>query len=396
MVATIAAVAALAAAGTGAYGAVQAGKAQGAANSNARWAQEQNYQINKQNQEMDLINSVLNARQRELDNQRYDEAVGREDKQRQFTNKLATATTVDADGNRLQFDPLTGAWTTAYSDVGRDNVARRRTNQNAQNTAAVIGGSLGAMRGQAQASDAAHGASQARALSDALMARYAATQGRTPQQMEAAGIERNVASATDPLITGGNMAMLQGYRQGNSGSDALMGSLARQSQGGTRAAIANARYSAPSDSAGEHDALSKALLAPATTLAERGNTPLGTAAPTFDPDRSGALMASINRGNAAGVGSQLNPRSGNMLGVAQRGGTNAAFQPLNATGNTAAGVSASLSSLSENKALMSLLDKWGSGKTNNGNGMIGDVRYAPDAPVNATINSYQAGDYPSY
>lgn len=371
MVATIAAVAALAAAGTGAYGAMQSGASQSAANSNARWAQEQNYAINKQNQELDLVNSLMNAEQRQLDNRRYDEAVGREDKQRQFTNKLATAGTIDSDGNQLRFDPLTGTWTTAYSDIGRDNVERRRTGQNAQNTAAVIGGSLGAMRGQAQASEGAHAASQSRALSDALLARYAANQGRSPREMEAAGIERNVASATDPIVTGGNMAMLQGYRQGNSGSDALMGALARQSQGGTRAAIANARYSAPTDSAGERDAMAKSLLAPSTTLAERGNTPMGTAAPVFDPDRSGALLGSIQRGNAAALGSQLNPRSGGQLPVAQRGGTNAAFQPLNASGNQWAGVAESLGSLVDNKDIRGLINSLTSKKDPNAPDLYG-------------------------
>ena len=355
MVATIAAVAALASAGAGAYGAYTSGQNQKKANQNAQWAQEQNYEINKQNQEIDLVNSILNAQQRQTDNQRYDEAVGREEKQRGFTNRLATAGTTDNEGNQLRYDPVTGQWTTSLSDIGRDNVARRRTGQNAQNNAAVIGGSLGAMRGQAQASEGAHVASESRALADALLARYSANQGRTPQQMEAAGIERGVASATDPLITGGNMAMLQGYRQGNSGNDALMGSLARQSQGGTRAAIANARYSAPSDSAGERDAITKSLLAPSTTLSERGNTPMGTAAPTFDPDRSGALISSVNRGNAAALGSQVNPRSGNQLGVAQRAGTNAAFQPLNASGNQFAGIASSIDSLSENKGLLNLM-----------------------------------------
>lgn len=353
--ATLAAVAALAAAGAGAYGAYSSGQAQKAANKNAQWAQESNYEINKQNQEIDLVNSIMNAQQRQLDNQRYDEAVSREDKQRGFTNRLATASTTDNEGNVLRYDPVTGSWTTALSDAGRDNVARRRTSQNAQNTASVIGGSLGAMRGQAQASEGAHAASESRALADALLARYTNNQGRTPQQMEAAGIERNVAGATDPLVTGGNMAMLQGYRQGNSGSDALMGALARQSQGGTRAAIANARYSAPTDSYGEREAAAKSILAPSTTLSERGNTPMGTAAPTFDPDRSGALISGINRGNAAALGSQINPRAGNNLAVGQRTGSNAAFQPLNASGNQWAKMSESLGSLAENKDVLNLV-----------------------------------------
>jgi hypothetical protein len=200
--------------------------------------------------------------------------------------------------------------------------------------------------------------SEERALGQALLARYGANQGRTPQQMEGASIERNVANATDPLRTGGNMAMLQGYRQGNSGNDALMGALARQSNGGTRAAIADARYAAPTASADERGAAAKALLAPATTLMDRGTAAPGQPAATYEGGSGiDKLMGSIQRNNPAGVGSSLNPRSAGIP-IRQGGGDLKGYEPLNAGGNSFASASEALRGLTQpSGALMQYFNK---------------------------------------
>lgn len=394
-IAAIAAAAAVASAATGVYGAVQGGNAQRAANASSKRAFDWNQRIEKQNADLDMARSYADAQQRELDNRRYDESIGREEKQREFTNRLATAGQTDALGNRLFFDPTTGTWRTQYSGQGRDELARASEQRSAANTLATAGRTTGGMQALDRMSQGGVAQSQARALSQELMARYGANQGRTPQQLEGAGIERNVANAVDPLRTGGNMAILQGYRQGNSGNDALMGALARQSQGGTRAAIANARYDAPGASSDERSAAAKALLAPATTLAERGNAAPNERAPTYEPAGGmDKLMASINRNNPAGVGSTLNPRSAGVS-IRQGGGDLKGFEPLNATGNTAFSASEALRSLTKpDGPFLSYLSTFNKPKTG-GNGLIDGVRYAPDAPVDARITSYQQGDYPN-
>lgn len=357
-IAAIAAAAAVASAATGVYGAAQSRSAQQAANRNNQQAFDWNKSIEQQNAELDMARSVADAQQRILDNRRYDESVGREEKQRDFTNKLATAGQVDSQGNRLFYDPSSGTWRTALSAEGRDEQARGSEQRAAQNTQATIGRTIGAMQATDRASQSGIAQTGARALSQELMARYGANQGRTPQQMEAAGIERNVANATDPLRTGGNMAMLQGYRQGNSGNDALMGALARQSLGGTRAAIADARYAAPTASADERSGAAKALLAPATTLAERGSAAPNERSPVYEPSNGiDKLLTSLQRNNPAGVGTSLNPRSAG-LPIRQGGGDLKGFEPLNANGNAFASASAGLTDLLQpNNALMKYLNR---------------------------------------
>src|SRR6478609_6227417 len=101
----IAAAGAIASAGAGIYGAVQNGKNQRRTNELNQQNYELNRQQNIQNALQDSIAAAYNSQQRSLDNQRYDQAVGREDKQRAFINALATATQRDADGNSVQFDP---------------------------------------------------------------------------------------------------------------------------------------------------------------------------------------------------------------------------------------------------------------------------------------------------
>lgn len=357
MALTVAAAAAVASAGVGAYGAVKSGQAQNAANANNKRAFDWNQRVEKQNADLDMARAYADAQQRALDNRRYDEGVQREEKQRDFTNKLSTAGTVDQLGNRLYFDPTTGTWQVQYSGQGRDEQSRASEQRSAQNNAAVAGRTTGGMQALDRMSQGGIGQSQSRALGQELLSRYGANQGRTPQQMEAAGIERNVANVTDPLRTGGNMAMLAGYRQGNSGNDALMGALARQSNGGTRSAIADARYAAPTASADERSAASKALLAPATTLMERGQTPSGGSAPTYEADNGiGRLMQSIQRNNPAGVGTSLNPRSAGVP-IRQGGGDLRGYEPLNASGNQWASVSAAVGDLLKpNNPLMQLLN----------------------------------------
>jgi hypothetical protein len=347
MVATIAAAAAVASAAAGTYGAVQSGNAQRQSNANNQRAFDFNARTQQQNQELDVARAFADAQQRALDNRRYDESVGREDKQRDFTNKLATSAQTDSLGNRLFFDPTTNTWRRQDSLEGRDELNRNSQQRSGAYNQSVLGQTQGGMQAADRLTQGGIGQSDARALGSELMARYKNNQGRTPQQMEAAGIERNVANVTDPLRTGGNMAMLQGYRQGNSGNDALMGALARQSNGGTRAAIADARYTAPTASADERGAASKALLSPATTLMERGATPVGNAAPTYEGGMGiDKLMASIQRNNPAGVGTSLNPRSAGIP-IGRGAGNLQGFTPLNANGNEWAGVSQSLSSLAQ-------------------------------------------------
>lgn len=355
----IAAAGAIASAGAGIYGAMQSGRNQKATNA----LNEKNYQLNKsqniQNGLQDAIAAAYNSQQRGVDNKRYDEAVGREDKQRAFINAMATATQRDADGNSVQFDPVTNSWQTVSNGIGRTNVQRRQQQDSTGYTQALLGSTLGNVRNQDRLRDQGLQQTQARSLAQELLTRYGQNQGRTPQQMESAGIERNVAAVTDPIKTGGNMAMLAGYRQGNSGNDALMGALARQSQGGTRSAIANARYDAPGASAGDRDAQAKSLLAPSTTLAERGNAAAGGSAPVFNGDTTGALINSIQRSNPAGAGSQLNPRSGGMMPVGRASTDLRAYTPLSASGNQWPGVAESLNSLLSNKNIGRTADNLG-------------------------------------
>lgn len=385
-IAAIGAAAALASAAAGTYGAIQSGANQRTTNDmNA-----QNYALNRSqnihNSLADAIAAMQNGQQRELDNTRYDQAVGREDKQRAFINALATATQRDADGNSVQFDPVTGSWQTVSNGIGRTNVQRRQQQDSTGYTQALLASTLGNMRSQDRLRDQGVEQTQSRALAQELLTRYGANQGRTPQQMEAAGIERNVAAATDPIRTGGNMAMLAGYRQGNSGNDALMGALARQSNGGTRSAIANARYDAPSASAGDRDAQAKSLLAPSTTLAERGNAGPGGAAPVFNGDSTGALIASIQRGNAAGVGTQLNPRSGNMMQVGRASTDMKGYTPLSADGNEAGGLAAVLKGLSQNKDLQAVVQRgidW-----YNGPKQPAGIQYSPQSSYQPTDRNW--------
>lgn len=384
---------AAATAGSSMYGAAQAAKGQKKANQLAENAQAENYRINEQNAYLDAVNSYLNAQQRGVDNKRYDEGVTREEKQRAFTNSLASAGQIDAEGNSTRFDPLTGTWRTNTSARGRVDADRRHQQTDANYTQSVEGSTMGGMREHARGVGGGIGANASRALSQELMARYGATQGRTPEQMEGAGIERNVAGVTDPLKTGGNMAMLAGYRQGNSGNDALIGALARQSQGGTRSAVANARYDAPTQAFSEREAAAKSTLSPATTLNERASAPLG-GAPVFAGDNSGALLAAITRGQAAGVGTSLNPRSGNMLGVTQRPGSNTAYTPLNASGNQAVSYGKAISGLLTDPQTQALAkgayDWWDKPKT-----------YADNAPTGYGTKAmpdrgFQEGDYPAF
>lgn len=336
-------------AGGAAYASNQAGKAQAAGNKNNAQSIAENRRINQANALQDAINSYGNARQQALENNRYDEAKTIEDKQRQLTNALATATQVDAQGNSVSYDSATGTWRSSVSGqaaVNRDRGitlgARSYDQQLEQST-------TGAMQARDRRNQGARIQGTERALSEELLGRYASNQGRTPQQMESALIEKNVADATDPLYTGGNMAMLAGYRQGNSGNDALMGSLARQSQGGTRSAIANARFAAPGESLNERDMASKSYLSPATSLATAGTSGPGVSTPAFAGDTSSNLLASISRANPAGVGTTLSPRGASQLGVRQAQGAMGTFTPMNAGGNMAAGISESLSSLLNNK-----------------------------------------------
>lgn len=345
--------------GAAIYGAISAAKNARDANRIAAENVALNRANSTQNNLVDALNNYQNAIQRDIDNGRYDQAVAREQQQRNFINNLATATQMDANGNAVVYDRVTNSWVPVSQGIGRTNQQRSQQQTSAAYTQALLGSTLGNMRTQDRLREQGAAQGQQRALGQALLARYAQNQGRTPEQMEAAGIERNVAQATDPLRTGGNMAMLSGYRQGNSGNDALLAALARQSQGGTRSAIAEARYGAPTAAYGEQDARSKSVLSPATALMERGSTAPGDASPVFGGDTSGALIAAVQRGNAAGVGSQLNPRSGSQMGVGRASTNLQGYTPLNASGNQWAGVSEALGSIVNNKGVQGLANRLG-------------------------------------
>lgn len=352
MALTIAAAAAVASAGIGAYSAVQSGEAQSQSNANSKRAFDLNERANTQNQQLDLINSLKNWRQLQLDNSRYDTARQDELAQRALINKLATASQFDNNGNSLEYDPVTGSWHTINRGLGATNAERARVLSALTNSAALAGNVTGNRQAHDRQVEGGIAQTKERALGQALLARYSGNQGRTPEQMEGAGIEKNVARAMDPIQTGGNMAILAGYRQGNSGNDALMGALARQGAGATRSAIADARFDAPMLALNERDAATKALLGPATTLMQHGTAQPGDNVPQFTGDTSSNLMAAIQRNNPAGVGSQLNPRNGQQLAIGQRAGTQTGFTPLNAQGNMYAGISESVQSLLNNKKLM--------------------------------------------
>lgn len=333
------------AAGASAYGASEGAKAQREGNANNRRAMEENSRINQQNALMDAINNYRNMQQQALDNRRYDEAKVAEDKQRQLVNALAMATQADADGNSVQYDPITKTWRTVNTGVGAVNADRRRLTTTLQGQSALDSAMVGGRQQRDRMLAGGLTQSRERALGDELLSRYAANQGRSPQGMEGALIEKNVAEATDPIRANGNAALLAGYRQGNSGNDALIGALARGGGAATRSAIANARLDAPGMALNERDAAAKSLLGPATTLNSRGTADPGLPSPVFGGDVSSNLAASLNRGNAAGVGTTLNPRNGQQASTAQRPGSNAGFVPLNANGNEAAGMAEALRSL---------------------------------------------------
>lgn len=341
------AVAAVVGAGAGVYGAVSASNAADASNRNNQSAMAENRRVNIQNATIDALNTLRNGRQQALDNQRYDEAKTIEDAQRKLTNSIATATQQDADGNTLRFDPVTGSWRVSNVGVGAANADRRRTQTAFDATRALEGSVVGGQQTRDRMVQGGIAQSQERALGQELLNRYQQNQGRTPQQMEAAAIEKNVATTMDPLQRNGDMALLSGYRQGNSGNDALMGALARQGNGGTRAAIASARYDAPLTSLNERDAAAKSILGPATTLTSAGTAAPGSSPAIFGGDVSSNLLASIAKTNPAGVGTTLNPRS-TAIPVNTKAGSNQGFTPLNANGNMTAGVSESLQSLLNN------------------------------------------------
>lgn len=364
-------------AGAGAYGSAQNAKAQKQTNNSSAAALAENRRINTANALQDAINSYANSRQQAMDNRRYDEAKTIEDKQRQLVNALSTATQIDARGNKLSFDASTNTWRASTEGQAAIDQARGQT-LNARNYDQQLEQStVGAQQGRDRRNQGSQLQGTQRALSQELLARYGANQGRDTESMQGALIEKNVADATDPLTSGGNMAMLQGYRQGNSGNDALMGSLARQSQGGTRSAIASARLNAPTESYNERDAAAKSMLAPATTLAERGSMGPGISSPTFNGDASSNLIASLSRVNPAGLGSTLNPRGGGNLQVRQQQGSTGTFAPLNASGNMAAGVSESLQSLLNNKTIQDFMRPSGSAfKAGGYGGMSAPMGYA--------------------
>lgn len=373
------AAAAVVGAGTGVYGAVQAGNAASASNKmNAAQAAE-NRRMNIQSQTVDMLNTLRNGRQQALDNQRYDEAKIIEDAQRKLVNRIATATQTDADGNTVQFDPVTGTWRQTSVGVGKTNQERRRTLQGYENTRALESSQIGGTNARDRMVGGGIAQSQERALGQALLNRYSTDQGRSPESMRAALVERNVAQATDPLIRGGDMAMLAGYRQGNSGNDALMGALARQGQGATRSAIANARFEAPQQSLNERDAASKSVLGPATALLGAGSAEPGTPPTSYGGDTSSNLLAAIAKSNPAGVGTTLNPRSGSQMGVGLSSSRPTAFTPLNASGNTMAGVSESLRSLINNPTIQDYLR----GRSST----TGGLSYTNTAPTNRAIYS---------
>lgn len=344
------AVAAVVGAGTGIYGAVSASNAASASNKNNQAAMAENRRVNIQNASIDMLNTLRNGRQQALDNQRYDEAKTIEDAQRKLTNSIATATQQDADGNTLRFDPTTGTWRVSNTGVGAANADRRRVQTSFDATRALEGSVIGGQQAHDRMVQGGIAQSRERALGQELLNRYQQHQGRSPQQMEAAAIEKNVSATMDPLQRGGEMALLSGYRQGNSGNDALLGALARQGNAGTRSAIASARYDAPLTSLNEREASAKSILGPATTLTSAGTAPPGSTPAVFGGDASSNLLASIAKTNPAGVGTTLNPRS-TAIPVNTKAGSNQGFTPLNAQGNMGAGISESLQSILNNPLL---------------------------------------------
>lgn len=341
-------------AGAGIYGATQAANSASEANATNRSALAENRRVNTMNASIDMLNTLRNGRQQALDNQRYDEAKLIEDAQRKLTNSIATATQQDADGNSLRFDPVTGTWRVSNLGVGKTNADRRRVQTSFDATRALEGSVIGGQQTHDRMVQGGIAQSRERALGQELLNRYQQQQGRSPQQMEGAAIEKNVSATMDPLQRGGDMALLSGYRQGNSGNDALMGALARQGSAGTRSAIASARYDAPLTSLNERDAAAKSILGPATTLTSAGTAPPGSTPAIFGGDASNNLLASIAKSNPAGVGTTLNPRS-TAIPVNTKAGSNQGFTPLNANGNMAAGISESLQSILNNPLMKRFL-----------------------------------------
>lgn len=378
------AIAAIVGAGAGVYGAVQSGANQRSTNRMNAANMAENRRINTRNALQDAINSYQNQIQRALDNKRYDEAKALEDQQRALVNKLATATTIDQDGNTVRFDPLTGTWSTSSIGAGHDELMRKREQGNRQYNASVADATVG---GQALADRRSQGIgiqNRERLLGSAMLGQYEANRGRSPASMEAALIDKNVAGATDALQRNGGMAQLAGWRQGSSGSDALIGALARNGQTGTRAAIAEARMQAPSMAANEQDMQAKTLLGPSSTLISRGTADPGTASPLYTGDASNNLLAAIQRSNPAGIGSNLNPR-GTNLPVAMRPGDNKTYTPLNASGNMAAGVSESLKSLLSNDFKNNAKTGW--------NWLTGST---PNVPPTQTVGGITYSDRSQY
>ncbi len=307
---------------------------------NAADANKINSYVASSNRDASLINSLLssvnngrNFVQQGLDNVRYDDAVARENAQRQFTNKAATATQVDADGNIMEFDPYTGTWRARQTGNAAVNADRRRSIQGAQYGSALFDALVNGQSNRDRMTAGARGQGNERALAESLLARYAANQGRSPDAMQGAMIESQVANATDPLQAGGNSALLAGYRQGNSGNDALIGALTRNGQAGTRGAIANARLSAPMEALNERDTAAKAILNPANSLAARGSGDPGNSAAVFGGDTGSNLMASLTRPNPAGVGTTLSPQRAAQSAVNPLSTSLQGFTPLNASGN---------------------------------------------------------------
>lgn len=342
-------------AASGAYSAYQSGQNAKKANQTAREANEINRESAQQNAIIDGINNLRNARQQAIDNGRYDEAYAAEQAQRRLTNSLATASLRDTEGNTVSYDPATGQWSTISTGQGATDQARRRQLEGEGYRRSLVGQNVDQTFDRTRATDTAQGQSRERALAQALLAQYANNPGRSPQQMEGALIEKNVAESMDPLRRAGENTMLAGYRQGNSGSDALMGALARQGQGATRSAIAGARYSAPTDSFSDRDLAAKSVLGPATTLANRGNATIPVAAPTYSGDTSGNLLASVARANPASLATGLNPRTGQQAVVGQRQANLSGFQPLNANGTIATGLAESARAFANSPELRNLL-----------------------------------------
>ena len=320
-----------------------------ASSANQARANDINAGVAGNNRDAQLINSLIatlnnsrNITQQGIDNTRYDDAVGRENAQRQFTNRLATAGQTDADGNITEFDPVTGTWRVRQTGQGAVNADRRRTLQGADYQQALFNATIGQQQDRDRTIAGARSQGDQRSLGESLLARYAANQGRSQDAIQGAMMEAGVAGVMDPLQKGGNNALLAGYRQGNSGNDALIGALARQGQAGTRGAIANARMGAPMETLNERDTAAKAILGPATTLAANGRGDPGRAPSSFGADVGSNLLASLTRPNPAGVGTTISPQRGTQAAVTPISNDLKGFTPLNATGNGIAGLTTSL------------------------------------------------------